>query len=184
MPVTLNGDLMFHLLENLRQRSKSKLEIRKQMVKPELILKAETTKVELRGFRIGYLSAHDRDRLDLDHHLGARQCFDADERTCRIAVFLEKFFSQLSKARAVGHVGDKHRHGDDVFQFSTRSFEGFTHALERHAHLTVEVARISFSTVILITGMAGQVYCRAAGDLDRRRVGAFALTRVTFEIFS
>src|SRR5205085_792920 len=98
-----------------------------------------------------FSSIHYRDGLNLDHHLRPRQFFYADKRAGWIAAFFEKFLAQLSETRAVGHVGDKDRHGDDVIEFAAGSFESFAHAFERHAHLAIKIARIRLASFVLVT---------------------------------
>ena len=74
--------------------------------------------------------------------------FNADESAGGIAAFLKKFLSELGKTRAVGHVGDKDSHGDDIIQPAAGGFEGFAHAVESDAHLSVEIARICLTSFI------------------------------------
>src|SRR6266498_2062441 len=91
---------------------------------------------------LGWLIYHG-DGLNLDHHLGPRQFLDTDKRASWIMVFLKKFFAKLRETRAVGHVGNKHGHGDDVVQLATGFFQSLPDAVEAQPYLPVKIAGVT-----------------------------------------
>jgi hypothetical protein len=73
---------------------------------------------------------------------------------------------------------------DDVLESAAGRQECFTHPFESYPDLTVEVARVHFSSLVLVAGLPRHVDRCAAGCFYGRRVGALTLARVGFKIFS
>src|SRR5215216_767995 len=114
--------------------------------------------------------------LNLDQQAGSREAADGNERASRKA-FLECLLADLGQAIPVPYVGNKDRHGDQVFQPAAADrLDGLVQRVENFACLI-------FKTGVWRAGLPAQPDCLAPfrsdgarkGPLLRARIGRVAL---------
>lgn len=101
------------------------------------------------------LSIHHGDGLNLDHHFGPRQFLDTDQCAGWIATLLKKLLAELRETRAVGHVGNEHRHGDDVIELAAGFFQSLPYTFEAQPHLPVKIAGVTLTGFVLECPVTG-----------------------------